>query len=637
MSQHTNIDPGPETPKANDLFAGFIGLFVILVISRFLVLRWTPGRYYLPISIYQDVAFWSVLAWCFYGLLKLWPESLLVLLAGWVVCLLTAVFTTLDFIIYTNIRSPLTYGLWLTADQGRGIEVSVSRAVSAGEVMVPLAVFTMIIVAESLSRLAPKTVRRIRTGFHSPAVAIAICLYVLGAHLWTVTYRQHMTVAANFEWALASSLLRSTPRVLDVIPAGYTSDFLPQGRRKAAGYSQSPSRVSTSFQPSSSQRPINVLMIVMESVGARRLQLYGAPHQDSPELVRLARHGMVFDRVYAAEAYTSAAMPGLFCSLYPEHGWLNLLRLFPDIRVPGLANVLAGHGYRTAFMHEGQLIFDNQSAFVESHGFQEVFFRDHDPDVAGDSALLPIVEKWIKSDPDKPFFLAIWTQDTHHPYLPTSDDDYHTGDRQLNRYLNAVHSTDALIAQLVHSLDEMKIADNTIVVITGDHGEAFGDHGQIGHGFTVYDEEVHIPLVFLNPRMFPAESRIESIGRQIDIAPTLLGLLGYDAPESWQGTNLLGDYPPERAYMFASSGNSFLGLVEGNFKYIHDFDHDRDELYDLVHDPGEVRNLSSALQNRSLVARDHLRVEAWLSFQDKYLATLGRAQDGRTSVEHKIE
>src|SRR5208283_6209369 len=108
-----------------------------------------------------------------------------------------------------------------------------------------------------------------------------------------------MTVGANWEWEVVFLMIRWTPRVLDVIPAGYTSDFLPQGRRKAAGYSPSPSRVSTSFQPSSSQRPINVLMIVMESVGARRLQLYGAPHQDSPELVRLARHGTVFDRVYA--------------------------------------------------------------------------------------------------------------------------------------------------------------------------------------------------------------------------------------------------------------------------------------------------------------------------------------------------
>ena len=606
--------------------------------ARQLVLNWPPLGSRLPILVYQDVAFWSVLAWCFYGLLKLSPEKRAILIAGWSVCLLTAVYTAVHLIIYSETRSPLTYRLWLTADLGRGIEVSLAREVSRAEVGVPASVIIMITVAESVWRLAPNTVGRIRRRFHSATVAVVICLYVLAAQVWTVTYLHRLAVAANPEWALVSSLFgRPVPRVLDVIPAGYTSDFLPEGQRKAAGVSPPHSLAFTQLRPTSSQRPMNVVMIVMESVGAGRLQLYGASYKDSPEMVRLAGHGLVFDRIYAAQSYTSAAMPALFCSLYPEHTRLNVLQLSPDIGVPGLAEVLAGHGFRTAFMHEGQLSFDNQSVFVESHGFQEVFFRDLDPVVARDSALAQIAEKWIKADSDKPFFLAIWTQDTHHPYLSASDDDYHAGDRQLNRYLNAVHSTDALVAQLVHGLDEMNIADNTIVAITGDHGEAFGEHGQLVHGFTAYDEELHVPLVLVNPRMFPHQLHVTSMGRQIDVAPTILGLLGYDAPESWQGTDLLGDYPPERAYLFASSGNFSLGLVEGNSKYIHNFDYGSDELYDLAHDPEEVRNLSSALENRSLVARDHLRVEAWLSFQDTYLDSLGRGQHDRTSVEHKIE
>lgn len=625
-------------PKADHLFAGFIGLFVVIVISRFVDLNWPPLRSYLPILIYQDVAFWSVLAWCFYGLLKLSPEKPAVLIAGWGVCILTTAYTAVDLIIYSETRSPLTYGLWLAADQGRGIEVSVSRAVFLAKLLVPACVIIMIIVAESFWRLAPNIVRRMRKRFYSPAVALIICLYVLGAHFWRVTYIHRLAVSANPEWAFASSLFhRPIPRVDDVIPAGYMSDFLPEGQRKVAGVSPSHFQAVTQLGLSSSQRPMNVLMIVMESVGAGRLQLYGASYKDSPEMVRLACHGLVFDHIYAAQAYTSAAMPGLFCSLYPEHGRLNVLQMSPDIGVPGLADILGDHGYRTAFMHEGQLSFDNQSEFVGSHGFRQVFLRDHDPLISKDSALLPIVEKWIKADGKKPFFLVIWTQDTHHPYLSTSDYDYHTGDHQLNRYLNAVHSTDAFIAQLVRSLNEMHIADSTLVVITGDHGEAFGEHGQLVHGFTTYDEELHIPLVLVNPNIFPYESRITSIGRQIDIAPTLLGLLGYDEPESWQGTNLLGGYPPERAYLFSSSGDFSLGFVEGSFKYIHDFDNNGDELYDSAHDPREIRDLSSEPENSSMLARDHLRVEAWLSFQDKYLASFRRAQHVRTSVEHKIE
>ncbi len=638
MSHCTRADSGPETRRADRLFAGFIGLLVVIVISRYLVLNWPPLRSYLPILIYQDIAFWSVLTWFFYGLLKLAPRQLAVLIAGWSICLLTAVYTAVALIIYIDTRSPLTYRLWLTADQGRGIEVSVSQALSLGKILVPGSVIIMIVVAQSFWWLAPNTVGRMRRQFHSPSVALIIGLYVLGAHYWTVTYMRRLAVAANPEWAFLSSLFeRQLPGVLDVIPAAYLTDFLPKGRRKEGGDSPSNSGAPAQLGHSPSQHAMNVVMIVMESVGAERLQLYGSLYRDSPEMVRLVGHGLVFDRIYAAQAYTSAAMPGLFCSLYPEHGWLNLLRLSPDIGVPGLADVLAGHGYRTAFMHEGQLSFDDQSVFIESHGFQQVFLRDHDPLVSSDSALLPIAEKWMKADDTKPFFLVIWTQNTHHPYLSKSDDDYHTSDRGLNRYLNAVHSTDAFIEQLMRSLDEMKIGDDTVVVITGDHGEAFGEHGQLVHGFTTYDEELHIPLTFINPKLFPHETHVSSIGRQIDISPTLLGLLGYDEPESWQGTDLLGEYPPDRAYLFASSGNFSLGFVEGNFKYIHDFDHDRDELYDLAHDPREVRNLSSESENSSRVARDRLRVEAWLSFQDKYLGSFRQAQHDRTSVEHKIE
>jgi hypothetical protein len=89
--------------------------------------------------------------------------------------------------------------------------------------------------------------------------------------------------------------------------------------------------------------------------------------------------------------------------------------------------------------------------------------------------------------------------------------------------------------------------------------------------------------------------------------------------------------------VFSSSGSFSLGLVEGNFKYIHDFDHNRDELYNLAQDPLEIRDLSSEPQNSSMVARDHLRVEAWLSFQDKYLAIFRLGPREHTSVEHKIE
>ena len=79
----------------------------------------------------------------------------------------------------------------------------------------------------------------------------------------------------------------------------------------------------------------------------------------------------------------------------------------------------------------------------------------------------------------------------------------------------------------MRTLEEMKLANDTLLVITGDHGEAFGEHGRIAHGFTVYDEETRVPLLIVNPLLFPHEVVVNSLGSQVDIAPTLLSLLGY--------------------------------------------------------------------------------------------------------------
>ena len=151
----------------------------------------------------------------------------------------------------------------------------------------------MVLGAESFWRLAPNIVRRMRKRFYSPAVALIVCLYVLGAHFWRVTYVHRLAVSAN-PVAFASSLFhRPIPRVDEVIPAGYLSIFSGRSEKGRGDY-PSHFQAVTQLGLSSSQRPMNVLMIVMESVGAGRLQLYGASYKDSPEMVQLAGHGFNF-------------------------------------------------------------------------------------------------------------------------------------------------------------------------------------------------------------------------------------------------------------------------------------------------------------------------------------------------------
>ncbi len=615
----------PRGDSAECLFAGFIALAIVTIVtplrSLHTLLSWRLIAL-LPLATCQDLFLLAAIAWLFYGLFAIAKRSRarrLVAIAGWTICLVLALYTYLSTIIYLVIRRPLTFGLIAAADNLRGIQSSIDAvatpALIAAVAMAP--VYTVLI-AMGLERFAPGAVRRLRHGFHSAAGLLLTAIFLVGAHSWAVRHVPFSLASFNPQWTLMSSAFElHTPVVTDAIPAGYLADFQPPGMRPASGAGP---LVGAGFEATASHGPLNVLMVVMESVGARRLGLYGAPFDDTPNLVELARHALVFNRAYVAEAETSAALGALFASVYPDHDWPSLTQLAPALAIPGLPAVLSSKGYRTAFMHSGQLVFDRQGEFVRSRGFGQVIDKARDYDAPADADLKAQALSWIEADPSRPFFLAIWTQDTHHPYLAAEHRDYGVRDAYQNRYLNAVHATDAIVGELAAALQSMGLADRTLLVITGDHGEAFGEHGQLIHGGTVYNEEVQVPLLIVNPTLFPHEVTVKRIVRQIDIAPTLLALLGFNAPGTWQGADLLGAKPPARAYLFAGTGNFTFGLVEGDFKYIYDFQRGRAQLYNVVTDPGETRNLASDSTYAALMQRAHLRLEAWVSFQNRYLA-----------------
>ena len=425
---------------------------------------------------------------------------------------------------------------------------------------------------------------------------------------------------------------------------------------------------------SSTSQPLNVVLFVMESVGARYVELCGAPYRNTPELVHLAERAVTFDRIYASHPCTSSAIAGIFCSVYPYHGWRAIPPRAPGLNVPGLADVLAGHGYRTAFLHTGDLRFDHQGEFLRRHGFEQV------ADVAEPDALLgttgsngigpsatlvasdflslpdrllrPAALKWIDSDRSRPFFLTLWTIETHHPYLgaeenapnsprpslgeglgvrgrdrggPSASVNFgsvaHTiADPYFNRYLGAIRSTDALIGELARELEARGLAESTLIVVLGDHGDAFGQHGHRAHGQTLYEDEVRIPILLVNPGLFPRAERISRVGQQIDIGPTVLDLIGLPTPPEWQGTSLFATDRPDRAYLFTGFHHYLFGFVEGNFKYIYDATTDRRELYDLGSDPAEQRNLIRSPQHADRASEAHRRLAAWLSYQNNYLA-----------------
>jgi arylsulfatase A-like enzyme len=602
-------------------FAGGIGLGLVLLTARAEIARDSFDLPFVAFLFYQDFLTLALFLWLFQGLFvvaKSVSARRAINASAWTLIVLWSLYTPIAADIFIFIRSPLSFPLLAASE---GVHASIAYALTYMHLIcIPLMALEALVVTESFRRLAPNVLRQLYRGFYSiVGIAFAI-IYVVVSYVMVVRYVHYQPEAANPEWVFLSSLFeRDRPIISEAFPAAYLDDFLPAGRRHQSAVKDT---ADTAVTAAPSHRPLNLVLIVMESVGTRPLQLYGAPYSDSPELVKLANQGALFKQIYVNQPYSSAAMVSLFCSIYNQHSWWSIPRQMPSIRLQGLPAVLNSAGYRTAFIHDGRLFFDNEGLFLSRHGFKQVITDDrHDADFVApsDSELVPKAVNWIKADSSRPFFLTVWTRDTHHPYISVSHHNF-VANPDLNRYLNAVHETDALIGQLARALKEMKLADSTLLVITGDHGEAFGEHGRVAHGFTVYDEETRVPLLIVNPLLFPHQVVVNSLGSQVDIAPTLLSLLGYPEPPQWQGVNLLAANPRRRAYLFSAEGYFTLGLVESDFKYVYNFNRKRAELYDLTTDPYERDDLSSNPNYGAMIKRDHLRIEAWVSFQNRYIA-----------------
>jgi arylsulfatase A-like enzyme len=159
-----------------------------------------------------------------------------------------------------------------------------------------------------------------------------------------------------------------------------------------------------------------------------------------------------------------------------------------------------------------------------------------------------------------------------------------------------------------------------LVVITGDHGEAFGfPHHFRFHGTSLYQEAVNVPLVLWNPTLFKS-GKSDAIGAHVDLNPTIFDLLGIPLPSSWQGHSLMDPGRPQRAYFSSNTGYLLEGMRQGNDKFIYNQTLARQELFDLASDPTEQRNLDRQKPELCSLYRERLTV--WRNFQKNQLDKL---------------
>jgi arylsulfatase A-like enzyme len=264
------------------------------------------------------------------------------------------------------------------------------------------------------------------------------------------------------------------------------------------------------------------------------------------------------------------------------------------------------------------------SGFLQGSGFAELQDSNNfacTPPLSSwgveDRCMVDAMVQWIDHDAQHPFFLLGWTDQTHHPYEPTPGvpmlnlmREPVSDDWDLGRYLNVLHETDNQLERLFDAIRRNGLEDNTVVVVVGDHGQAFGyPHDSYMQGRSIYEEDVHVPFMIWSPLHYRSPMRSKSIGSHVDIAPTIADLAGVPPAPDWQGRSLFDTVRPPRAYFYAAEDHFTLGVREGSWKYIFDLREGVEELYDLDRDPTEQHNLAKAEPARS--ARFRQRLAAW--------------------------
>ncbi|MGH9144289.1 MAG: sulfatase family protein [Vicinamibacterales bacterium] len=440
---------------------------------------------------------------------------------------------------------------------------------------------------------------------------------------WTT--RRDRQVANNAQWVFAMSWWQTiagqgTVRMGGSVRAEDLEDFAPvRGALLRRALSQ-----TRGVRLLAARRPPNVILIVLESVAARWAGLNHGPYDTTPGLVAESKRGVVFDNFYAHIGRSSNSLGSILLSAFPKLDFSDLTEEYPRLPGTSLATVFHDRGYRTAFVTPSDLDWADWRTFLDRRGFDHVIDHHQLPcstllsswgmeDRCAVDGLIEIIEQ----DPARPFFLMTWSQQTHHPYEPTPGvpliefaRETVTDAYDLNHYLNVLHETDRHIARLFETIRRAGLSDDTLIVVTGDHGQAFGDpHDGYMQGRSVYQEDVNVPLLLWYPRQYRSAVRSATIGSHIDLAPTITALAGVPAAPDWQGRSLFDPNRAPRAYFYVAEDHFTLGVREENWKYIFDLREGAEELYDLSQDPTEQRNLAATQPERC--ARLRQRLAAW--------------------------
>ena len=395
----------------------------------------------------------------------------------------------------------------------------------------------------------------------------------------------------------------------------FTDPHRPPGRWLPATVFMTLAGLSILLGCSDRSRP-NVLWITMDSLRADHLGCYGYHRAHTPHIDALARDGVIFRDCIAQGTYTRISVPSMITGKFPFFTGLRMQGGALDSSHITLAEMLQERGYAT-FTLTNEVWSPSYS-----QGFQGSARRDLSTPERTDLILRKLDDRR-----DERFFLWLYYWDPHAPYIPPLEylqlyqpettsvperlhrpgmpaaeledlrQDPRYRQRMIDRYDAEIAYVDDGIGRVVAKLKELGLYDRTMIVLNADHGESFGEHQRFGHGSTVYDQELKVPLVIKLPASINEGRMITGQVRNVDIMPTVLEACGLSSPEACNGRSLLPFLEEEDAPKLPGvtethySDVHLLAYRHQGEKVIYDLGRDRAWLYDLQQDPDEGNNL----------------------------------------------
>ena len=421
-------------------------------------------------------------------------------------------------------------------------------------------------------------------------------------------------------------------------------------------------------------KQINILLVTIDSLRADHLSCYGFPHSTTPHIDKVASEGTLCEQLFCSAIPTHPSYTTLYTGQHAiNHGIVaHGGRTSLSVDAPFLPQSFLEAGYTTCAVDNlwrGRPWFGRGYEYYIDSSIRKTLLLSATCEELNHRAI-----PWLRSHGQDPFFMFLHYWDPHYPYTPPEKFHHlfyhgqnptdpanrslepfwkqptgsiakdtwlrtpqgHITDSEYVRalYIQEVCHIDEGVGALIHALDELGIAEQTLVVILADHGESLGEHGIYFDHYGLYDSTLHVPLIFRMPGILYADRRIPAILQMQDIAPTILESAGLPIPSKMEGKSfwklLLGKeeiWPTENVVSLECTWQAKWSLRTTRYKLITSRQPDslgnpKIELYDLHEDPKEVNNIVN--ERPKVASAMEAELESWIAGR---LKALGKDED----------